>query len=137
MATGRRLYSTGRTDLLFSVLFLLGIGLVAKAPTQIFSPDGGTWGEVALALGATALLTLLTLWGSRFDRRCAEDYAFQMMAHAAFVAIPATLLVHALWNFRLLNRAGLSTPTSGDIVGVMLISWAVAYAGYRIKGLNP
>lgn len=137
MPSRGKIYSTGRVDILFVIFLVLGIAMIAKTQTPVVTATtGGSLIQTTAAIVGTAIVTLLVIVGAKFDRRCAEDYAFQMMAHAAFVAIPTSLIVHAIWDLRVLNRAGFAPPTSSDLIGVILVAWACAYAGYRIKGLN-
>ena len=130
--------SVGKLDILMLVMVAAGVTLLFdgpdKATTHVVTISIAA--KAGLALLATALTALLATWGADMDRRCAEDYAFQLIANAAVIAVITTMFVHLIWDMNFLNEMGLPKPASGDIIGVMMLSWAFGYYFYRARGLK-
>lgn len=122
----------------FAVLGTAGLTMIFKEPSnsQLVIDNWNPWLETVAAVILTTIIAAYAVWGAKMDRKCAEDYIFQLITNAAVIAVFTTLTSHAIWNFSLFNEAGLPKPTSGDMVGVMLLSWAMGYGFYRIRGLN-
>jgi hypothetical protein len=119
-------------------LFLpLVAGLVMIAEFDAPSPDAVELSVVAKAIGltfVTAILAVAVAAASALDRRCSEDYLFQIMANAALVAFAATMLVNLVW---VIGEKVLDLPelASDNIIGVNTLAWVLAYYWFRVKGL--
>lgn len=130
--------STRFADISFSILALAGTYLIFKEPKSatLAVDSWNPWMETAAAILLTSLMALYAVWGAKFDRRCAEDYVFQLITNAALIAVITCIMSHAIWDMSFLNERGLPKPTSGDMLGIMVLSWAMGYGFYRLKGFN-
>lgn len=125
-------------DILFAVIGTAGVYTIFKEPksAEIIVNNWNPWLETGLAIVLTSIMALYAVWGAKFDRRCAEDYVFQLVTNAALIAVITAMMSHAIWDFSMLNERGLPKPTSGDIMGVLMLSWAMGYGFYRARGVN-
>ncbi len=130
--------STRFADISFSVLALAGAYLIFKEPSSaaLAIDSWNPWLELGCAFILTIIMASYAVWGAKLDRRCAEDYVFQLVTNAALIAVITSIMSHAIWDMSFLNERGLPKPTSGDMLGVMILSWAMGYGFYRIKGFN-
>ncbi len=130
--------STRFADTSFAVLALAGSYLIFKEPQSaaLAIDSWNPWLELGCAFILTIIMASYAVWGARLDRRCAEDYVFQLITNAALIAVITSLMSHAIWDMSFLNERGLPKPTSGDMIGVMILSWAMGYTFYRLRGLN-
>jgi len=124
-----------RLDWFLVLPLLAGLVMVAE-----IDPPGDTAVQLApfvkgAALAVVALLvSLLVAAASAIDRRCTEEYAFQIMANAALVAVAATMLTHAGWIIAA-RFADLPALESDNVVGVMVIAWVASYYWFRLRGI--
>ena len=130
--------SVGKVDIVMLVLVVAGVTLLFSGPDKAaaYVVPVSTAVKAGLAVLATAIIALLATWGANMDRRCGEDYVFQLVANAAVVAVITTMATHLVWDLSLLNNLGLPKSTSDDIIGVMMLSWAFGYYFYRFRGLK-
>jgi len=130
--------SVGKVDIVMLVFVVAGTTLLFSGPDEAaaYVVPISTAAKAGLAVLATAIYSLLAAWGGNMDRRCGEDYVFQLIANAAVVAVVTTMLAHVVWDLNFLNEMGLPKPASGDIIGVMMLSWAFGYYFYRFRGLK-
>lgn len=130
--------STKFADISFSVLALAGTYLIFKEPKSaaLIIDSWNPWAELGAAIILTTIMAAYAVWGAKLDRRCADDYVFQLVTNAALIAIITTIMSHAIWDLSFLNERGLPKPTTGDMLGVMILSWAMGYGFYRMKGFN-
>lgn len=125
-------------DIAFAVIGSAGVYTIFKEPksAEIIVNSWNPWFETGLAIALTSLIALYAVWAAKFDRQCAEDYVFQLVTNAALIAVITAMLSHAIWDFSMLNARGLPKPTSGEIMGVLMLSWAMGYIFYRARGVN-
>jgi len=130
--------SAGKVDIVMLVLVVAGVTLLFSGPDKAaaYVVQVSAAVKAGVAVLATAIIALLATWGADMDRRCGEDYVFQLIANAAVVAVITTMFVHLVWDMNFLNGLGLPKPASSDIIGVMMLSWAFGYYFYRARGLN-
>jgi ABC-type tungstate transport system substrate-binding protein len=134
--TNRRERQMRATDLTFGVLALLSLIMLV---VNGFLPDVGRRLDVDSMIFGGALLTLTVLVAfamqriADLDRRCSEDYRFQLMAQSALVAVFTTFVVYAAFDDFLLGY-WLGVLSGRNVVGIMLGAWAFAYFVYRVKG---
>lgn len=139
-----RKYSFRSMNILFS--FLLIFGIVSLIVDLQDAPEleriiaaaesANPWLAFAILLPTTLLISLLFSIGTKLDRRCSEDYAFQVMATAALAALPTVLFAHLVWQILAKMNLGAPMPMGSDMVSLMLISWAAAWFTLSIKGLR-
>ena len=96
---------------------------------------GRPWLSVAILAPAVAVIAFLLTLGSEIDRRCAEDYVYQIVANAALVAVTTTLLSYFAWALSAGLGIGLRPPLSDDFVALLLLSWATGWFTIRARGL--
>lgn len=92
--------------------------------------------HLAIALGAILLVGLAASWLAEIDRRCAEDYVFQLIANGALIGVVTTLFTHTLWSVDFLLGRWLGEPSADAMLGVTMCGWAVGYFTYRLRGLR-
>lgn len=85
--------------------------------------------------GATLALALLVVIMSSVDRRCSEDYAFQVAASAALVSLGTTVLINLFWVLSM-KFSSMPSLSGENMVGVAVLSWCLAYYWYRWRGIT-
>jgi len=130
--------SVGKVDIVMLILVVAGTTLLFSGPDKAaaYVVPVSAAAKAGLAVLATAIIALLATWGTNMDRRCAEDYVFQLITNAAVIAVVSTMFVHLIWDMSFLNEMGLPKPESSDAVGVMMLSWAFGYYFYRFRGVK-
>ncbi|KLI63913.1 hypothetical protein AAV99_09470 [Aurantiacibacter marinus] len=86
-----------------------------------------------LLVGVIVLSWAITLT-SKIDRRRNDECVFQAMVNAAFVAVLVTLVASILLDFAPLLGSWMVKPSEDVMVGVLMASWATAYAINRMRG---
>ncbi|MEZ5708065.1 MAG: hypothetical protein R3E02_01610 [Blastomonas sp.] len=131
--TLRSLSSTTKMDLMFGFLAIVGGIAIARGPQPVLH-----WALVTgLAIAAlTILFSIAAALAAKIDRRCSDDYGFQLMANAAVVGVVATLFISLIWDMDFVAALGIAPPDGRALNGVLLLSWASGYAIYRFRGLN-
>ncbi|QIQ87366.1 hypothetical protein [Erythrobacter sp.] len=124
-----------RLDWFLVLPLIAGLALVA----EIDPPDDpaitlGPFIKGAVIALVALLVSLAVAAASAIDRRCTEEYAFQIMANAALVAVAATMLTHAGWIIAG-KFVGLPALESDNVVGVMVIGWIASYYWFRLRGI--
>ena len=92
--------------------------------------------DIAFLLAVPALIGGLLAIGSKADRRCADDYALQLLASGALVGMMTMVAFHAFWSLDFLPDAfGIRGMRGQDVMATGLIGWAAGYFTFRVKGL--
>ena len=132
--------SLGATNIITTVMLFVGIlilingSLLPKLSLQASTDSARD--IVLLLVGSLALGWLLAV-GTSADRRCSEDYAFQLLASGALVGMLATILASVVWALDFLPEAlGLRGMRGQDQMAIGMIAWAVGYFTFRIRGLK-
>ena len=94
----------------------------------------GPWLKAGVLGSLAVILSIAVAAGSAIDRRCTEDYLFQLMANAALVAIAATMLVNLAW---VIGEKAFALPelASDNLLGVLILAWVVSYYWFRARGI--
>lgn len=89
----------------------------------------------AILIGLAAVICAIVAASSAIDRRCSEEYAFQIMANAALVAFATTMLVDLAW---VIGEKTWDFPelASDNILGILTFSWALSYYWFRLRGIS-
>lgn len=112
-----------------------GILMIAEIdPPREVLVEVGPWLKGAVLLGMTAVFSLLVAAGSAIDRRCTEEYLFQILANAALVSMATTMLVHLAWIIAK-KTLGLPELDSDNIVGILTLGWVISYYWFRLRGI--
>ena len=71
---------------------------------------------------------------SAIDRRCSEEYLYQIMANSALVGVASTMLVHLCWviGIKMFDLPDLSAE---NMVGVSMLALILSYYWFRLKGI--
>ena len=88
----------------------------------------------AILAGLTVVASVLVAVASAIDRRCTEEYLFQVLANAALVSMAATMLVNLAWVIAK-KALGLPELDSDNIVGILTLGWVISYYWFRLKGI--
>lgn len=127
----KRIYRILKPDWLFALVLLISMAILIVEnldPEPIVELNPGL--KIAILGGLTLLAAAAAIFGAGVDRRKAEDYFFQTIAHGAFIAVVATMAVNFIWDI-------LYGPLFGDdLIAVMLASWSLGYFYYRLRGFN-
>ena len=127
--------SPGKVDVaavapLIASLMLIGDSPGAQSVVMEVSPLLQTGG---LGL-ATAVLVAFVAKASSLDRRCSEEYLFQVMANAAFVALGTMALINLGWLIAT-KFYPLRELTGQNMTGITILAWILSYYWYRVRGL--
>lgn len=92
------------------------------------------WAQGGILVAITAVMSLVIAIASAVDRRCSEEYTFQILANASLVAVASTSLINLVW---LIGVKAMDLPDmSGEnTVGVMILAMIVSYYWFRLKGI--
>ncbi|MEM1050878.1 MAG: hypothetical protein AAGI28_02170 [Pseudomonadota bacterium] len=122
-------------DWFFVLPVLAGITLVAEIdpPRDVKLVING-WVQGGMLLSATLLISLMVAITAAIDRRCSEEYAFQILANAALVAFASTMFVNLLWGIGA-KVFELPEISAENLVGVMTLSLVFSYYWFRVKGI--
>ncbi|MEQ7874902.1 hypothetical protein ABDK56_12970 [Sphingomonas sp. ASV193] len=130
----RKFYSPLSCDLLFAGAGLAGaVGLVVDVTRSYpaIAPSAGIAKGAAL-VGAVVAAAVLAMLTTRFDRRHADDFVFHTLTRSAFTAMFTTLFALAIWQVAFVTRLG--GVSSYATIGVMVVSWSLAYFATRLRG---
>ena len=132
--------SANTINVIMIMLFIVGIIMLVDNSFDEIKPITATTnpGLSAIALGlGVPILSFVVVLLSHFDRRCTEDYTFQLMANAALVAVTTLLLFNLITSLDFLrNLTGLRELHGDDLVGITMLSWATAYFVFQRRGLQ-
>jgi hypothetical protein len=125
-------------DGLAVLMLAAGIFLVLTAGGAAAPPDAGelerAWTDLAGALFLPAVL-LFSIWlGRRRKRREEDEYLRRLVGHAAAVGLLATIVGWASWD--MLANSWVRTPSSDQLIGLLIGSSALAYGLARLRGVS-
>lgn len=93
------------------------------------------WDQAGILVPITLVVSLLIAIGSALDRRCTEEYLFQLMANAALVGVAASMLVNLAWVIGV-KVYDLPDMAAENMVGVTMFSLITAYYWFRFRGIS-
>jgi hypothetical protein len=130
----------GTTNLMAGLLFVAGIVILVNGsvgPELANASSTNPVRDIVLLLSATAILAVVIAVGSSADRRCADDYAYQLLATGAMVGMFAMIGANALWALDFVRDAvGIRGLRGQDMMAIGMVGWGVAYVTFRIRGLK-
>lgn len=131
----KRLYSPLLFDCLFALSGAFGvIGVVLDAgrayPAIAAAAQPLTKG--AALFGAVVAAGLAAMVTSRFDQKHADDFLFHTLTKSAFIAMFTLFFALALWQTVLAERLG--GVSSYATIGMLVVSWSLAYFYTRVRG---
>lgn len=127
--------SPQRLDWLLALPLIAGITMIAETGNaRETAVDIGPWAQGAALLILGVIISLGVAAMSAIDRRCSEEYVFQVMANAALVAFASTALINMIWAMAAL-AFNLPQTSGQNITGVLMISWVLGYYWFRWRGI--
>ncbi len=128
--------TTGILDKVLILPAIASIMMIADTANDTASFSDGSPALVVAIIAATVVFALLAIVATKIDRRCAEDYAYQIVANAALIGLTTTVLINMVWLFALTFGSGLPTPSGQMMTGILTLSWCIGYYWYRFRGLQ-
>ena len=93
--------------------------------------------DIAVLLALPLILAVLLALSSKADRRCADDYGYQLLAAGAMVGMFTMMIASVVWSLDFLSdEVGVRGMRGQDQMAVGLIGWGVAYFTFRTRGLK-
>lgn len=133
-------YGIGTINAMFVLLLVAGVFLLSEGgfdPPDAPVPDAQPLSSLLILVLAIPPVAVLLTIATRWDKKCAEDYVYQLMANAAMVGVTTTLCVSVLWDLaNALGVPGLRDPVAGDMIGVLLLGFGTGYFAFRVRGLR-
>lgn len=124
-----------RLDWFLAIPLIAGVVMVAEidGPREVVR-ELTQFEQGAILIPITLLLGVIIAAASAIDRRCSEEYTFQVMANAALTALATTMMVNLFW---LIGVKTLDLPDlSGEnMAGIMVIAWVLSYYWFRMRGI--
>ena len=92
------------------------------------------WEQAAILVPITLVLSVMVAIASAIDRRCSEEYLYQIMANSALVGVASTMLVHLCWviGIKMFDLPDLSAE---NMVGVSMLALILSYYWFRLTGI--
>jgi len=93
------------------------------------------WEQAALVAPATLIIAIVIAIAAAIDRRCNEEYLFQILANAALVGVAASMIIHLFWviGIKAFNWPDLAAE---NMVGVTTLAWISGYYWFRLRGIS-
>ena len=92
------------------------------------------WEQAAILVPLTLCVGVVIALLSALDRRCTEDYLFQIMANAALVGVAVSMFIHLIWVIGI-KMYDLPDLSAENMVGVTTFAWIFSYYWFRFKGI--
>ncbi len=116
-------------------LFASAVMIAEIDPTRVSAISITQWEQAGILVPITLMVSLLVAIGAAIDRRCSEEYLFQIMASAALVGVATSMFVHMFWIIGIKIFA-LPDMAAENMVGVTTFAWIAAYYWFRFRGLS-
>jgi len=128
--------NTGKFDILFILVGLASLTMMADDANIVdnavnLSP---LLQAMILAISAIIIASFIVL-ASAIDRKCSEDYLYQIMANAGLVGTVTCLLANLFWLFAMAIWK-LPDLTGQNLAGITLLAWVIGYYWFRYRGLK-
>jgi hypothetical protein len=128
----------GMTNLIAAVMLLAGIAILVNGSVLselAIRQSTSSVRDIALLLAIPAVVAVVFGVGTSADRRCADDYAYQLLATSAMVGMFTMIGVSALWALDFLADAIAIRGLRGqDTMAIGMVGWGVGYFAFRIRG---
>ena len=93
--------------------------------------------DITVLLVLPLILAVILAFISRADRRCSDDYSYQLLAAGAMVGMFTMMIASVVWSLDFLSdEIGVRGMRGQDQMAVGMIGWGVAYFTFRIRGLK-
>ncbi len=97
----------------------------------------GSATQVMLLAAATLVVAILAVLGTKIDRRCTEDYIYQILSNAALIAVVTAVMMNMAWGIVTVVDISMPRLTGQMMTGIVGFSWCTAYYWYRWRGVQP
>lgn len=142
--TGRKRFSLrltlGTTNVVAVVLLIAGVLILVNGsllPEISIQASTGPARDIASLLGGAMALAWLLAIGTSADRRCADDYAWQLLASGALVGMVTMIVASAFWGLDFLpDSLGIRGMRGQDQMAIGMVAWAVGYFTFCVRGLR-
>ena len=141
---GKRAFSfrmtLGTTNFVAVVMLVVGTIILVNGsllPETAIQASTNPARDIAVLLAVSLVMAVLLALGSQADRRCADDYAYQLLATGAMIGMLTTIGANIFWALDFLPDAiGIRSMRGQDQMAIGMIGWGVAYFTFRIRGLR-
>jgi len=128
----------GMTNLIAAVVLLAGIAILVNGsllPELEIAPSASPARDIALLLAIPAVLAVIIGVGSSADRRCADDFAYQLLATSAMIGMFTMIGANAFWALDFVGDAiGIRGLRGPDMMAIGMVGWGVSYLAFRVRG---
>ena len=120
-------------DLMALAVVALAVFALARGGGEMATtaPLNRSWGDLALGIAAPGFM-IATMWFGRRRGSGEDEYVKRMISFATATGIFLTLCIWVGWD--ILAQSWVLGPTGGQIVGILLVSTALAYGWARLRG---
>ncbi len=127
--------NTGKFDILFILAGVASLPMMADGPSKIeplITLTPLPQGLILAFIGS--LVASFVVFASAIDRKCTEDYLYQIISNASLVGIATALLINMFW---LLASSiwGLHELSGQNMAGITLFGFIVGYYWFRFRGV--
>lgn len=127
--------SVQRLDWFFILPIFASIIMIAEIdPPRDPAIQWGEWVQGGVLVAATVVVSVLIAIGAAIDRRCSEEYTFQILANASLVAVASMALINLFWLIGV-KAFDLPDMSSENMVGVTMLAMVLSYYWFRLKGI--
>jgi hypothetical protein len=128
----------GMTDSIAVVMLFAGTAILVNGSVLselAIRPSTSSARDIVLLLAIPAVFAVIFGFGTSADRRCADDFAFQLLATSAMVGMFTMIGVNTLWALDFLADAiDIRGLRGQDMMAIGMVGWGVGYFGFRIRG---
>ena len=128
--------SPGKLDMVLIVPLIATLMMVGDEPARESVALGlSPFAQAAILGSVTTLLALFVAKATSLDRRCSEEYVFQVMSNAALVALGTMALFNLFWLIAM-KFYPIPELAGTNMVGIAILAWILSYYWYRLRGVT-
>ncbi|MBH5322663.1 hypothetical protein [Aurantiacibacter sediminis] len=124
-------------DLMFIVLALLTVAMLfdtSAASAESAASASRPLFAGLLSIAGVMILSIAAVWLSKIDQRMNDEFTYKAVALGAVVAVTVTLLFYLVFELLPMVEWGMGSLHTDRLIAVLLGSWAMGYAIFRIRG---
>lgn len=127
--------NVGRLDILFIFGGIASMPMMADTPNKsepLITFSSGPQVMILTLIGS--LIASFIVFASAIDRKCTEDYLYQIISNASLVGVATALLINMVW---LLGSSiwGLPELSGQNMAGITLFGFIIGYFWFRFRGI--
>lgn len=128
--------NTGKFDIFFIFPGLASLPMMADGPGLsepliTLSPIP----QVIILALLGSLIASFIVFASAIDRKCTEDYLYQIISNASLVGVATAMLINMFWLLAT-SIWGITELSGQNMAGVTLFGWIVGYYWFRFRGIT-